>query len=125
LEVFTVMRRVVLDSDEVNRLAEPGAFDVVKRAIEAGELELLSTHVLAGEVRATGDLIKRAKLQALVDLARTVPTGAFILGTSQLDQARLTRGTVTVDVLQDDGQAHQRFADRDHCLRGTLCTHQL
>lgn len=48
LEVFTVMRLAVLDSDGVDPLAEPGAFDVVRR-VEAGELELLSTDVLAEE----------------------------------------------------------------------------
>jgi hypothetical protein len=106
LEAFTVMRRAVLDCCGVDPLAElPGAFELVRAAVEAGKLELLSTHVLAEEIQATGDPIKRAKLQALVDLARMVPTGAFILGTSELDEARLTRGTVIVDALQDGNPA--------------------
>ena len=84
------MRRAVLDCNGVDPLVDlPGAFDLVKRAIEAGELELLSTDVLAQEISATPDPIRRAKLQALVDLAHMVPTGAFILDVSRPDAARL------------------------------------
>src|SRR5260370_39514608 len=101
------MKRVVLDSCGVDPLVDlPGAFDLVKGAIEAGELELLSTDVLVKELRinAARDP-KRAKLQALVDLARMVPTGAFILGVSQLDMARLRGSAAGVEVLQDDDPA--------------------
>jgi hypothetical protein len=96
------MRRAVLDSDGADPLAAPGAFEVVKRAIEAGELELLSTDVLAEEIGANGDPIKRAKLQAVVDLARMVSTGAFILERSCLDGARLRSSPAGVEALQDD-----------------------
>ena len=78
-----------------------GAFDLVKGAIEAGELELLSTNVLAEEISAKPDPIKRAKLQALVDLARMIPTGAFMLDRSPLDLARLRSSSAGVQVLQD------------------------
>jgi hypothetical protein len=95
------MRRVVLDSCEVDPLVDlPGAFDLVKRAIEAGELEPLSTHVLAEEISAAPDP-KRAKLQALVDLGRMVPVGAFILDVSPLDLARLRSSPAEVQALQD------------------------
>jgi hypothetical protein len=98
---FIVMRRAVLDSNGVDPLVDlPGAFDLVKRAIEAGELELLSTHVLAEQISAKPDPIKRAKLQARVDLARMVPTGAFILDRSPLDQARLRAHPAAVQALQ-------------------------
>jgi len=85
------MRRVVLDCNGVDPLVDlPGAFSLIRRAIEAGELELLSTHVLADEIGATPDQARRAKLQALVDLAFMIPTGAFILDSSQLNLARLS-----------------------------------
>jgi hypothetical protein len=85
------MRWVVLDSNGVDPLVDlPGAFGLVKGAIEAGRLELLSTHVLAEEISATPDPVRRAKLQALVDLARMVPSGAFILDRSPLGLARLS-----------------------------------
>jgi predicted nucleic acid-binding protein len=98
---FVVMRRAVLDSNGVDPLVDlPGAFDLVKEAIEAGKLELLSTHVLAEEITATRDPIRRAKLQALVDLTRMVTTGAFIFDISQLDQARLSGSAAPVQALQ-------------------------
>jgi hypothetical protein len=85
------MKRVVLDSNGVDPLVDlAGAFDLVRGAIEAGELELLSTPVLVKEISAIPDPIRRAKLQALVDLAHMVPTGAFILGDSGLHLARLS-----------------------------------
>ena len=97
------MRRAVLDSCGVDPLVDlPGAFDLVKRAIEAGELELLSTRVFVEELKideATDP--KRAKLQALVDLARMVPVGAFLLDVSPLDLARLRSSPAGVQVLQD------------------------
>jgi hypothetical protein len=100
------MRRAVLDSCGVDPLVElPGAFDAAKEAIEAGKLELLSTPVLAEEINAIPDPIKRAKLQALVDLARMVPTGAFIFDVSQLDLARLRSSPAGVEVLQDGNPA--------------------
>jgi hypothetical protein len=100
--MFVVMRRAVLDSCGVDPLVDlPGAFDVVKGAIEAGELELLTTPVLAEEVSATGDPIRRARLQGLFDLARMVPTGAFLLDVSQLDLARLRGSAAGVQVFQD------------------------
>jgi rRNA-processing protein FCF1 len=95
------MRRAVLDSNGVDPLVDlPGAFDLVKGAIEAGKLELLSTHVLAEEITATRDPIRRAKLQALVDLTRMVTTGALIFDISQLDQARLSGSAAPVQALQ-------------------------
>jgi predicted nucleic acid-binding protein len=95
------MRRAVLDSNGVDPLVDlPGAFDLVKGAIEAGKLELLSTHVLAEEIAATRDPIRRAKLQALVDLTRMVTTGAFIFNISRLDQARLSDNAAPVEALQ-------------------------
>jgi hypothetical protein len=103
-DIFIVMRQAVLDSCGVDPLVEqPGAFGLVKGAIEAGELELLSTPVLVEEISATPDPIKRAKLQALVDLARMVPTGALILGEplSPLGLARLRASPVAVEALQD------------------------
>jgi hypothetical protein len=104
--MFVVMRRAVLDSCGVDPLVDlPGAFDLVKGAIEAGELELLSTPVLTEEISATGDPIRRAKLQGLVDLARMVPTGAYLLDISQLDLARLRGSPAGVQALQDDNPA--------------------
>ncbi|WP_446216445.1 hypothetical protein [Micromonospora sp. IBHARD004] len=95
------MRRVVLDCCGVDPLVDlPGAFDVVRQAVETGKLELLATHVLQEEIAATGDADKRARLQAVADLATKVPTGAFILGTSELDQARLSDDTESIDVLR-------------------------
>jgi hypothetical protein len=101
--IWGVWRQAVLDCNGVDPLVElPGAFDLVKRAIEAGEPELLSTRVLAEEISAAPDP-KRAKLQALVDLARMVPVGAFILDEplSPLDLARLRASPVAVEALQD------------------------
>jgi hypothetical protein len=97
------MRRAVLDSCGVDPLVEPpGAFDLVKRAIEAGELELLGTDVLVEELRiSAAPDPKRAKVQALVGLARMVPTGAFMLNVSSLDLARLGSSPAGVQVLQD------------------------
>jgi len=95
------MRRAVLDSNGVDPLVDlPGAFDMVKGAIEAGKLELLSTHVLAEEITATRDPIRRAKLQALVDLTRMVATGAFIFDVSQFDQACLSSSAAPVQAMQ-------------------------
>jgi hypothetical protein len=97
------MRRAVLDCNGVDPLVElPGALKLVTGAIEAGELELLSTDVLAEEISANRDPVKRAKLQSIVDLARMVPTGAFILDVSRLNLGRLRGSPVGVEVLQDD-----------------------
>jgi len=99
---FIVVRRAVLDCNGVDPLVKlPGAFDLVKGAIEAGELELLSTPVLVEEISATPDPIRRARLQALVDLARMVPTGAFLLGEplSPLGLARIRASPVAVEFL--------------------------
>jgi len=101
---FIVVRRAVLDCNGVDPLVElPGAFDLVKGAIEAGELELLSTPVLVKEISETTDPIRRARLQALVDLARMVPTGALLLNNplSPLDLAGLRASPVAVEFLQD------------------------
>jgi hypothetical protein len=104
--IFVAMRRAVLDCNGVDPLVDlPGAFDLVKGAVEADELELLSTRVLAEEISAKPDPIKRAKLQALVDLARMVPDGAFILDVSPLDTARLRGSPAGVEVLQDGNPA--------------------
>jgi len=98
---FVAMRRAVLDSNGVDPLVDlPGAFNLVKRAIEAGKLELLSTHVLCEEISAIRDPSRRAKLQALIDLTRPVPTGAFIFDVSRLDQARLSGSAAPVEALQ-------------------------
>jgi len=95
------MRRAALDSNGVDPLVDlPGAFNLVKRAIEAGKLELLSTHVLCEEITAIKDPSRRAKMQALIDLTRLVPTDAFVLDYSQFDQARLSGSAAPVKALQ-------------------------
>jgi hypothetical protein len=97
------MRRVVIDSCSVDPLADiPGAYEAVRQAIDSGELEILYTHVTIDEAAATPDLEKRRlKLNDLTTLGRPVTTGAFIIGRSRLEQARLTDepGAATVEAL--------------------------
>lgn len=94
------MRRVVLDNCALDPLVDlPGAFDVVKRAVEAGELELVATHILREEVARAPEEI-RAKKEAFIDLAKDVPTGAFILEKSRLDQARPSDETEAIERLR-------------------------
>jgi hypothetical protein len=106
------MRRVVLDSDAVNPLAlDPAAVEVVRRAVVEGRLQILATHILREEVSATPDDEKRAKLQALLDLAVDVPTGGFVFDRSRFDQASFTRDDGTFETLRNNNAGPRHVND--------------
>lgn len=95
------MRRVVVDSDAIDHIAEtPGAYEAARAAIDDNRLELLYTHVNIDEIAATPDLDRRAwLLLLLVDLGRLVPTGAVALDWSRLNFGRLS-GELDSEVME-------------------------
>jgi hypothetical protein len=103
------MLRVVIDNCAVDPLIDrPGAYEAVRGAIDAGNLEILYTHVTIEEASRHPDPVRRRqKLQALTTLGKPVPTGAFVLGISELGQARLTgdAGAASVEVLRSKNAA--------------------
>jgi hypothetical protein len=106
------MRRLVLDSNAVDPLIDlPGAYEAVRAAVDGGRLDMLYTHVTIDELAATRDPDRRSRLLSTVrDLGRLVPTGAFALGVSRLDLARLSDDVEAVEVLRSGNVAHTRDA---------------
>lgn len=84
-------RTVVLDSNAVDVIADtPGLLDEVRSAIDDGFLRLVVTHITYDELAAIGDPVRRTRMLAVAEaIGQVVPTGAFVLGTSRLGQARL------------------------------------
>lgn len=92
------MRRVVLDSDGVDPIADiPGAYEAVRSAVESGQLELLYPHITQDQVADTPNEEKRARLLRVLDLGQLVPSGGFAFGVSKFDQARFGPGQEELD----------------------------
>jgi hypothetical protein len=97
------MLEVVLDSDAVNPLAEPEAYELVKDAIAQGRLRLLVTHVCCDQVAATPNRAKRARLEAVLALADPVPTTKFVIGVSAFGGAALGSDDELFRILRGSG----------------------
>lgn len=115
-------RTVVLDTDGADWLAEhPERFAAVTEAVQQGRLHLLSTHITEDEIEALDARILRYQAKAakarllkqILQLSTPTPTGAFILGKSQLRQARLGGDREVLDVLR----SHDPDADPDAVKR--------
>ena len=106
------MRRVVLDSNAVDPIADlPGAYEVVRAAVDAGQIEILYTHINIDELAAIPDLERRSRLLLLLaDLGRLIPTGAFVLDFSRLDFARLGEDTDGTEAFRSGNVDHTRDA---------------
>lgn len=85
------VRRVVLDSTAVYPIFDAGAYRHLRSLIDQKQLEVLFTHVTVDECSATPKQAKRNRLLwTLFGLGvGPVPTGAFVLGVSELGAACL------------------------------------
>lgn len=104
-------RTAVIDSNAVDVIADtPGLLDEIQSAIDNGCLRLLFTHVTHDELAATGDPVRRARLLSVAEaVGQMVPTGAFVLGTSRLGQARLGDGA-SFEAYRQDNPKHTNDA---------------
>jgi rRNA-processing protein FCF1 len=106
------MRRVVLDSNAVDPIADtPGAYEAMRAAVDSGHLELLYTHVNINELTRVPDEHRRAQLVLiLVALGRLVPTGSTAVDFSRLDFCRVGDDTDVLDALRSGNVDHTRDA---------------
>lgn len=106
------MRRVVLDSNALDPVIDrPDAYEVLREAVETGKLVMLRTHVNIDEVLDTRDADRRERLhRAWTELTQPVPTGAFVIDTSQIDEAGLSDDPATVEALRSGNLKHTQDA---------------
>jgi rRNA-processing protein FCF1 len=104
--------RVVFDSNAVDPLIDqPGSYELLREAIDTGRLEVLFTHVTIDELAEVPDESRRDRLRrAITTLGRKVPTGAFILDYSRLDEARLGDDVSAVAALRSNNIRHSNDA---------------
>jgi rRNA-processing protein FCF1 len=106
------MRRVVVDANAIDPLVDlPGAYEVVRSSVDQRQLKVLFTHVTIDELTATPDEERRSRLLSLlVDLGHLIPTGAFVLGFSRLNFARLSSDEEAVEAFRSGRIDHTRDA---------------
>jgi hypothetical protein len=106
------MRRVVLDSNAVDPIADlPGAYEAVRRAVDGGQVEILYTHINIDELAMIPDSERRCRLLlVLIDLGHLIPTGAFVLDFSRLNFARLGNDADGTETLRSGRIRHSRDA---------------
>lgn len=109
---YCVMRRVVVDANAIDPIVDlPGAYEAVRSAIDQGQLEMLFTHVTIDELAATANEDRRSRLLLmLTDLGHLVPTGAFVVGFSRIDFARLTPDSEALEAFRSGSIDHTRDA---------------
>lgn len=105
--------RVLFDTNAIDTLAlgDPALFDTLRRAVEDGRLECLWTHVTSDEICRIPDEAERSRRIVLVaSLARLVPTGAFVVGYSRVDFARLAEDPEAVEAFRLGNLKHTEDA---------------
>lgn len=103
-----VPARVVLDSNAVDPLVDdPESYEVLASAVSQGRVELLCTHISIDELAEVPDLERRRHLLlTLVSLGRLVPTGAFVVGYSRLNPARLAEDLEAFEAFRSGDLQH-------------------
>jgi predicted nucleic acid-binding protein len=101
--------RAVIDCNAVDKL--PEHYEAVRAAVDAGDLDLLWTHVTVDELAAITDADRRAWLLAVAaSICRFVATGAFVVGFSRLNMARLGDDAKAFDAYRNGNLRHTRDA---------------
>jgi len=106
--VSYVPARVVLDSNAVDPLVDdPESYEVLASAVSQGRVELLYTHISIDELAEVPDLERRRHLLlTLISLGRLVPTGAFVVGYSRLNPARLAEDLEAFEAFRSGDLQH-------------------
>lgn len=106
------MRRVVLDSNAIDPIAEqPDGYEAIRSAVDAGRLEVLFTHITVEELARVPDPERRSLLLlVLIDLGYLIPTGAAVVGFSRLNFCRINDDTEAFEAFRSGNVVHTRDA---------------
>src|SRR5690348_1315857 len=98
----------VVDSNAVDHLVDdPDLRRVIEGALADDRLRLLYTHLTMDELAEIPDPIRRRDLvAAITSLGEKVPTSAFVLDFSRLDEARLGDDSDDFESLRDGKLSH-------------------